>query len=382
MKTKTTATNPVFVEGFPTTATSSKDIKNNNNQDRKLTTMTCSAGADAASTEKHQQSGDEEEEKTKKKTNDYQARISTLVDTIFPVKPRVLKEVRGSGNYGESNMSQFWIYDELPTVLTTMMKKEKSENEHEHEHGSSYSQRRSSPRKATVIDDKKSTSVTNSGDGGTNGHEVFYVDNVLSDEECDALAACAEYILKQNGYSRYAPGINTPPGMRVNQAAHWFPSQQIIQDGFLTDIYHRLEPFLPSTVTNNGQTLSLYPKLSQKVAQFKYDKGDEFKPHVDGLFPGQGSNVSGNDIEEWPGIVSGYSLLFFLNDSEKDGLEGGATRVWSADRSQNFDIQPKKGRVLVFRRGSPDAVLHAGRPVNGQVPKYMALINALYGPPP
>ena len=42
------------------------------------------------------------------------------------------------------------------------------------------------------------------------------------------------------------------------------------------------------------------------------------------------------------------------------------------------DIEPTKGRALFFRRGSPDAVLHAGLPIVGDVPKYMALINLAY----
>ena len=43
------------------------------------------------------------------------------------------------------------------------------------------------------------------------------------------------------------------------------------------------------------------------------------------------------------------------------------------------DVTPRKGRALFFRRGSADAVLHAGLPVSGEVPKYMALINLAYG---
>jgi hypothetical protein len=72
-------------------------------------------------------------------------------------------------------------------------------------------------------------------------------------------------------------------------------------------------------------------------------------------------------------------MLFYLNDLEHDGLLGGETRLWSADASRHFDVTPRKGRVLFFRRGSPDAVLHAGLPVTGEVPKYMALINLAYG---
>ena len=73
------------------------------------------------------------------------------------------------------------------------------------------------------------------------------------------------------------------------------------------------------------------------------------------------------------------ALLWKDSIKESDGLDGGETRLWSADGSHHFDVLPRKGRALFFRRGSHDAVLHAGLPVRGAVPKYMALINLAYG---
>lgn len=203
---------------------------------------------------------------------------------------------------------------------------------------------------------------------------AFYIDNVLTHEEADALAACAESILEHNGHSRLAPGIQTPPGMRINEAAHWFPSREEAPL-FLGKIFQRIQALVPPTLDG----MPLYEELSEKIAQFKYNQGDEFKRHVDGLFPGQGVNASGDGVDEWTGVVSGMSMLFYLNDYTTDGLMGGETRLWSADGRQYKDITPVKGRVLFFRRGSPDAVLHAGLAVTGQIPKYMALINLAYG---
>ena len=113
--------------------------------------------------------------------------------------------------------------------------------------------------------------------------------------------------------------------------------------------------------------------------QFKYVEGDRFDRHVDGLFPGQGCNEQGDGVDQWPGVQSGMSILFYLND-ESDGVVGGHTRLWSADGSRYVDVQPRKGRALFFRRGSSDAVLHAGLPIaTGSEPKVMALINLAYG---
>jgi len=73
------------------------------------------------------------------------------------------------------------------------------------------------------------------------------------------------------------------------------------------------------------------------------------------------------------------SVLFYLTDGPNDGLTGGETRLWTSDASRHVDVVPRKGRALFFRRGSADAVLHAGLPVSGFTPKYMALINLAYG---
>lgn len=277
----------------------------------------------------------------------YQKHIQSLAATV---EPKVLLKTRGSGNHGEAGPSAFYTIHALPPALRELssLKEDSSSSTH-------------SPLQRTDIDLGP-------------GRLAFYVDNVLSAAEADALAACAEAVLEANGHSRLAPGINTPPGMRVNEAAHWYPSFEAAPK-FLAPLFARISHLAPPELGG----LPLYPGFSQKVAQFKYLEGDKFERHVDGLFPGQGANASGDGVEEWSGVQSGMSVLFYCNDKESDGLDGGETRLWSADGSHHFDVVPRKGRALFFRRGSHDAVLHAGLPVRGAVPKYMALINLAYG---
>lgn len=269
----------------------------------------------------------------------YQAHIAKLAREI---RPRVLVATRGSGNFGESGSAAFYIVEKLPSVLLDP--------------------KHSNPNLERVDIDLGPDRL------------AFYIDDVLTHDEADSLVACAEAILEQNGHSRLAPGIQTPPGMRINQAAHWYPSHEEAPK-FLGSLFDRFRHLVPEILDD----MPLHDRLSEKVAQFKYDQGDEFKRHIDGLFPGQGANQEGNGVDEWVGVVSGMSMLFYLNDYESDGLVGGQTRLWSADGSKHFDVVPRKGRVLFFRRGSHSAVLHAGLPVTGSVPKYMALINLAYG---
>lgn len=275
----------------------------------------------------------------------YQHHISQLASSITP---RVLKYTSGSGNYGEQGISAWYTIDKLPGPLHNL------------------------------ADTRNPRALRLNIDLGPN-RIAFYIDNVLTHEEADALASCAESILESNGHSRMAPGINTPPGMRVNEAAHWFPpseKENSAKRNFLEGLMGRILPFVPTKLENG---LNLFPKISEKFAQFKYNKGDRFDRHVDGIFPGQGINELKDGVDEWVGVVSGFSMLFYLNDNETDGLEGGETRLWTADGSRHVDIQPRKGRVLFFRRGSPTAVMHAGLPVTGDVPKYIALVNLAYG---
>lgn len=310
----------------------------------------------------------------------YQQRISSLAASI---QPRVLVSSRGSGNHGESGSADFYTIDHtsLPLALRDMPS--------------------SFPRASTSTSNDHECTTTTSPSKPLERVDLelgpsrlaFYIDDVLTHDEADALAACAEAILEQNGHSRFAPGIHTPPGMRVNEAAHWYPtatsssstsSSSSSSSLFLGPILDRVQHLVPQELGG----MPLHPRLSEKVAQFKYLPGDRFNRHVDGLFPGQGANEEGTGVIEWKGVVSGMSMLFYLNDGPNDGLKGGETRLWSSNGKDHVDVTPRKGRVLFFRRGSPDAVLHAGMPVmageregeeGGGTPKYMALINLAYG---
>lgn len=208
------------------------------------------------------------------------------------------------------------------------------------------------------------------------GQLADYIDNLLSVEESDALTACAEAIYEHNSHSRLAPGIQfqTPSGMRLNMAAHWYMSRSAAP-AFFGPLFDRISHLIPPTLGG----LPLHSALSEKIAHFKYGDGDRFYPHTDGEYPGQGCNVAGDGVDQWPGVQTGMSILIYLNDAS-DGFVGGETRLWTADRSRFIDVQPCKGRGLFFRHGSgPDSVLHAGLAVSGDVPKYIVRINLAFG---
>lgn len=99
------------------------------------------------------------------------------------------------------------------------------------------------------------------------------------------------------------------------------------------------------------------------------------------MWPGQGISPSGDDIIEWPGLVSKLSMLLYLAD-EEDGVHGGASRLFRFDGGEPVDVAPRKGSALFFRHGfGDDSVLHAGRLMSGSQPKYVARLNVLHEVP-
>lgn len=198
---------------------------------------------------------------------------------------------------------------------------------------------------------------------------AFVIDNVLSPEEAQALLELSEAM----GYSRFAPGIRTPPGMRRNFAAHWFASDRVAQQ-FMTPLMERIRDLLPEQIDGT----SLHPALSNRIAHYKYEDGDVFNRHTDGAWPGQAINKAGDGLTEWAGLESKLTMLLYLNDADA-GVQGGATRIFPNNGAQPVDVAPRTGSALFFRHGfGPDSVHHMGTEVIGRVAKYVVRLNVLY----
>jgi hypothetical protein len=192
---------------------------------------------------------------------------------------------------------------------------------------------------------------------------AFVIDNVLSAQECALIIK----ITDQLGYRPEAPGIQTPPGMRMNQSVHW-----LCDDIVMKTIFKRIEKSLPATIDRR----SLHPRLSQRMNFYKYHQHDVFNRHIDGAWPGFGFNADDTQMVQWPHVESMLTMLLYLNGHE-EGVEGGCTQIYSDNES--IDVEPRTGRALFFRHGfGPDSVQHTGMQVTGAVPKYVARINVLY----
>ena len=194
---------------------------------------------------------------------------------------------------------------------------------------------------------------------------AFTIDPVISPDEANALIAHSEAL----GFLREAPGISTPPGMRMNKSVHW-----VADDALLGPIFQRMAPLLPAALDGDA----LYPRLSHRLNIYRYDDNDVFNPHTDGDWPGFSLSDDRREMLQWPAhLRSKLTMLLYLNGPE-DGVVGGHTRLYRPDRGA-VDVVPRAGAALFFRHGfGPGSVLHEGARVLGSVAKYVARINVMY----
>lgn len=193
---------------------------------------------------------------------------------------------------------------------------------------------------------------------------AFTISDVISAGEANAIIEASECF----GYRDEAPGIATPPGMRMNKSVHW------VADASMMDpIFQRIAHLLPPAIGGAVR----HPALSRRLNMYRYDAQDVFNLHTDGDWPGYSLSGDRRDMVEWPALRSCLSMLLYLNGPE-DGVEGGSTRLYRPDRG-HVDVTPRKGSALFFRHGfGPQSVLHEGSRVFGAVSKYVARINVMY----
>lgn len=196
------------------------------------------------------------------------------------------------------------------------------------------------------------------------GYLAFVIDDVVTADEADAIVAASERF----GYRDEAPGIATPPGMRMNKSVHW-----VADDALLAPVMQRIQPLLPAHIDG----APLHGRLSQRINMYRYDDNDVFNRHIDGDWPGYGLGPDRRTMQEWAGVRSCLTMLLYLNDAS-GGVIGGNTQLLSRD-GRWVDVAPQKGSALFFRHGfTPESVSHIGARVSGRVPKYVARINVLY----
>ena len=198
------------------------------------------------------------------------------------------------------------------------------------------------------------------------GLQAFVIDDVVTADEADAIVEATERF----GYRDEAPGISTSPGMRMNRSVHW-----VADDDLTGPMFQRIGHLLPSTLDGRP----LYKRFSQRLNMYRYDANDVFNRHTDGNWPGYDLSTDRQTMREWgPELRSGLTMLLYLN-GPANGVQGGSTRLFRRD-DRWVDVAPVKGSALFFRHGfGMESVVHEGCRVTGDVSKYVARINVMFG---
>src|SRR6056300_1336875 len=140
---------------------------------------------------------------------------------------------------------------------------------------------------------------------------AFQIDGVISDDECRRLIEFTE----QLGFREAAPGIQTPPWMRQNQTVHWMAHPRDVEI-----LCSRVMAFVPPVLDGRASMAS----LSHRLNTYRYTFGQQFKPHLDGDWPGYRVNPKTKQLEYWKTGRSMLSMLLYLNGRE-EGVQGGDT---------------------------------------------------------
>jgi len=171
------------------------------------------------------------------------------------------------------------------------------------------------------------------------GLDIFTIDNFLTEEECDHLAAHIEEHSYRSQVAGHGDTASTTTDARTSS----------------TSTLHNTDPIVAEINARMSQELNIPQENGEELQGQIYQVGQEFKHHHD-YFEGDGY------INHC--LHSGqrtYTVMIYLNHVE----EGGETNFSALE---NYSITPKKGMAVVWKnsdgKGTENpASIHAGMPV-------------------
>ena len=180
---------------------------------------------------------------------------------------------------------------------------------------------------------------------------ILTIDNFLSDSACKMLINETEelkYIEAPVTLDGNKGVFKIMPDVRNN-------TRVILDDTNLADfLIFQLKKYLPETFKNEWELT----KLNSRFRFYRYEKGQTFKPHIDGKY------IESEICE------SKLTLLIYLSDN----FIGGETTFFDKTEDQvRFKVIPKLGQVLVFDHHQ----LHSGDPVKEGI-KYVLRTDVMY----
>jgi len=203
------------------------------------------------------------------------------------------------------------------------------------------------------------------------GYYIKVIDNVFTPEECAELIALAE---SDQQWKQAAVHYGTGPNDNYVDT-EYRNSQRILRfdKQAAAKIQERLLPYVPelikiqpgdkweTVVAKRGELDETWELagVNERLSFLRYEKGNYFRPHCDG------------PLYLPDGRQAGATIQVYLGEDE---IEGGATRILGHHDDKYVDIEPKKGRVLIFQQRG---VYHSGEDVVKGV-KYALRSDFLY----
>ena len=158
-------------------------------------------------------------------------------------------------------------------------------------------------------------------------NNVFTVSGLLSADECEALIDRGEQIGFQVAAVRTATGPQMRTGIRDNDRAEFTDPE------LASKLWLRCSEFVPLEF-EGGSAVG----LDENFRFYRYDVGQRFKRHMDGV------------VERSPSIRSRLTCLFYLSDD----FSGGETVFYSHEsvlgvRQEEVVVVPRTGEALFFQ---------------------------------
>ncbi|MEM7207532.1 MAG: 2OG-Fe(II) oxygenase [Pseudomonadota bacterium] len=182
---------------------------------------------------------------------------------------------------------------------------------------------------------------------------AFQLFDVLSDDECDQFVSITETM----GYHADSP-VSLPHSIRHNCNVNWVVSESV--DG---PIWRRCASHVTERMGSAGAL-----GINARFRFYRYEKGDFFRPHTDGAWPGS-RVINGQLVQDAYGDrASLMTFLLFLSD----GYEGGRTLFFVPQKNGigierqplEVAVETPKGAALCFPHGAhPQHCVHAGEEI-------------------
>ncbi|UJR16191.1 hypothetical protein I4U23_003101 [Adineta vaga] len=183
------------------------------------------------------------------------------------------------------------------------------------------------------------------------GKLAFVLLNVFTREECQEWIEISE----QHGYSPALINMGQQQVLRTDVRNN---HRCMIDDVDMANIlFDRIKAYLPN-LWNNDHIVG----LNERLRFLRYDPGQKFQPHFDGIFIRNDESMERSYI----------TIQLYLNE----GFEGGETTfVHHTKSSQNVPCIPRTGMVLVFEH----KLFHEGSAlIKGR--KYTVRTDVMYRP--